>query len=253
MDRMLGRAVKSFVKDAATPVQRLNDWWGLVSGVLSIGVGIVAWWKFGLPWGITAACVVLLALVGRHGIVLELANQHRIENEEDEFRLVFEKVAATPMNQNGPNGHAIWSVMFKIYNHGAQCRLRVSVVDQSVRYVHVAYPDGSFPLRWQTPSDVEQVINRGGNARVDVAWVEAGQGLLWFLGPPNAAHPDGVRWKRIAVNSEDGYVEGLIDIEELDRDRTRRLQFRMSTGLVDPVDLVVTEVDHPAFPPSPAI
>lgn len=198
-------------------------------------------------WWLALACGCL-ALWGWASAVMSERDLLAIEHLAAEFDVSFQKLAASPLGLEF-DGHPMQSVMFKVRNNGAQCRLRASCVEESVTGVHIPYPNTSFLLRWQIPSGEVQTINRGGNARVDVAYIVPGLRLMFFVGPPDAAHPEGQTWMGLEVTSSDGYVEGLIDLEEIDRDVTRRVRFRMSTGLVDPVDLEVLEVDHPAFPP----
>lgn len=133
-------------------------------------------------------------------------------------------------------GLKVFLLHILVYNRAGGANFTARVVDQSLD--RGAYPIGSFPLRWQIPNQTTaQWIGRNSDGRIDVAWVFPTRNSLCFLGPGD------LYWAEYVYSVD--YLTGLIDIGIVGRDdAVQRVQFRLSTGLRDPIDLFIKKVGH---------
>jgi hypothetical protein len=144
-----------------------------------------------------------------------------------------------------PPGADCYWMLFGVVNRGKQAVLRTRLYRESVRTLRQptsptteVYPESSWPLRWPAHAAQELVLNKGGDAQVDVAIVCPEHRLVRFLGPGmdsgmNMVVEDGVQ-----------EVEGLIDVEDLGIDEKQRYAFRMVIGPDNPVGFFVEPRAH---------
>lgn len=149
-------------------------------------------------------------------------------------------VSVTPYKDPAAHvGPTVWLAALIITNKGRRCTIRPQLVLESVKGLTQAYPADSVLLRFPLPNEGKDEVSiiRNGQQRLDIAYVDMSKGELRFLGPRHD-------YMGLTIAPEHHQVSGLIDLEEVELDRSQRVQFIIKADPAHPMQIEAALVDH---------